>query len=135
MTRGRAPAVHGLTLDAGALIAIDRGGEDIRALLRRARARNWPIVIPTGALAQAWRGSARQTRLADFLGARRDGPVLHSLDGAVARAAGELCARTGVPDVIDASVVLCARSHRHHVVTSGPRDLARLDATLPFVIV
>ncbi|MGH4009956.1 MAG: hypothetical protein ACRDTH_17690 [Pseudonocardiaceae bacterium] len=133
-TRGRT-AVNGLTLDAGALVAIDHGGQDMRALLRRAGAHGWPIVIPTGALAQAWRGGARQARLAAFLGTRRDGPVLHLLDAAVARAAGELCGRTGVADVIDASVVLRARSHGHHVVTSDPRDLAGLDGTLPIVIV
>lgn len=131
----RRTAVSGLTLDAGALIAIDRGDQDIRALLRRARAHDWPLVIPTGALAQAWRGGARQARLAGFLGTRRDGPVLHPLDGIVARAAGELCGRTGSADVIDASVVLCARSHGHHVVTSDPGDLAGLDATLPIVII
>ncbi len=134
MTRGRT-TVSGLTLDAGALIAIDRGGQDMRALLRRARAHGWPIVIPTGALAQAWREGTRQARLAAFLGARHDSPVLHPLDGTVARAAGELCGRTGVADVIDASVVLCSRSHGYHVVTSDPRDLAGLDGTLPIVIV
>lgn len=134
MSGGRT-AVSGLTLDAGALIAIDRGDQDMRALLRRARAQDWPIVIPTGALAQAWRGGARQARLAGFLSARRDGPVLHPLDGTMARAAGELCGRTGIADVIDASVVLCARQHGHHVVTSDPRDLARLDATLRIVMV
>lgn len=134
MTLGQT-TVSGLTLDAGALIALDRGSQDIRALLRRARAHGWPTVIPTGALAQAWRGGARQARLAGFLGARRDGPLLHPLDGTVARAAGELCGRAGVADVIDASVVLCARSHGHHVVTTDPHDLARLDSTLPIVIV
>ena len=134
MTRHRT-AISGLALDAGALIAIDRGGEDIRALLRRARAQDWPVVIPAGALAQAWRGGIRQARLAGFLGARRNGPLLHPLDGTMARAAGELCGRTGTADVIDASVVLCARSHGYHVVTSDPRDLATLDGTLPIVIV
>ncbi|MGQ0772922.1 MAG: PIN domain-containing protein [Pseudonocardiales bacterium] len=134
MTRGRT-AVRGLTLDAGALIAIDRGDEDIRALLRRARAHEWPIVIPAGALAQAWRGGSRQARLADFLRARRDRPTLHPLDAAVARTAGELCGRTGTTDVIDASVVLCARSHGYHAVTSDPGDLIRLDGTVPLVIV
>ena len=134
MTRG-STAVSGLTLDAGALIAIEHGGENIRALLRRAREHDWPIVIPAGALAQAWRGGVRQARLAGFLGARRNGPRLHPMDGTVARASGELCGRTGTADVIDASVVLCARSHGYHAVTSDPRDLAALDRTLPVVIV
>ncbi|MFN2495764.1 MAG: hypothetical protein ABR608_07640 [Pseudonocardiaceae bacterium] len=107
----------------------------MRALLRRARAHGWPIVIPAGALAQAWRSGGRQARLAGFLGARRHGPALHPLDGTMARAAGELCGRTGTADVIDASVVLCARSHGYHAVTSDPRDLTGLDGALPVVIV
>ena len=37
--------------------------------------------------------------------------------------------------VIDASVVLCARSHGYHAVTSDPRDLIGLDGALPVVIV
>ncbi|MGQ0773946.1 MAG: hypothetical protein ACT4NY_05940, partial [Pseudonocardiales bacterium] len=131
---GRGP-VRDPDLTTGALIAIDRGNEDIRALLRRARAHDWPIVIPAGALAQAWRGGIRQARLASFLRARRDRPVLHPLDGTVARTAGELCGRTGTTDVIDASVVLCARSHGYHAVTSDPGDLAHLDDTVPLVIV
>ncbi len=53
----------------------------------------------------------------------------------MARAAGELCGRAGTADIIDASVVLCARSHGYHAVTGDPRDLTGLDGTLPIVIV
>ncbi len=57
------------------------------------------------------------------------------LDDPEARAAGALCARTQTADVVDASVVLCARSRDHAVVTSDPQDLRRLDARATLVTV
>ncbi len=56
-------------------------------------------------------------------------------DAVAARAARVLCGRTGTGDVVDASVVLCARERDHHVVTSGPQDFAILDQQLPVVVV
>ena len=40
--------------------------------------------------------------------------------------AGQLCGVRGTHDVIDASVVLCALARRHRIVTSDPKDLARI---------
>lgn len=131
MTARSAPA--GLTLDAGALIAVDRGDERVRALLRSARRAGLPLAVPAGALAQAWRGgTGRPGWLASWV---RDGtaPLLVALDGPLARAAGALCARTATRDVIDASVLLCARARRHHIVTSDPSDLTRLDPAAPLI--
>lgn len=65
---GQASPRRGLTLDAGALIALDRGGRNARALLRTALAQERYITVPAGALAQAWRGGPRQARLARSLG-------------------------------------------------------------------
>jgi len=45
------------------------------------------------------------------------------------------CAVSHTKDVIDASVVLCARAHGTAIVTSDPQDLARLDpAASPIVV-
>ena len=52
-----------------------------------------------------------------------------------ARAAGQLCGARGTSDVVDASVVLCARARKHAVVTSDVGDLRRLDPALPLVAV
>lgn len=128
-------AVVGLTLDAGALIAIDRGDERMIALIRSAQRKALPLTVPAGALAQAWRGGASQARLAGFLRTRRDPPAVAPLDGRVARAAGELCGRTRTSDVIDASVVLAARARRQHIVTSDPDDLGRLDPGAPLITI
>jgi hypothetical protein len=121
----------GLTLDAGALIAIERGDGRLIALLAEAAKRRLPIRIPAGVLGQAWRSGARQALLARFLRARE--VELHPLDEPTARAAGELCGCVGATDVIDACVVLTARPTRDTVLTSDPTDLRRFDATLRIV--
>ncbi len=41
-----------------------------------------------------------------------------------------LLARRGCSDVVDASVVLCARTHGQGVLTSDPDGLRRLDPDL-----
>lgn len=53
----------GVTLDAGALIAIERGAPRMQALLDEAAASGAEVAVPAGAVAQAWRGSPRQARL------------------------------------------------------------------------
>ncbi|MGH8933226.1 MAG: PIN domain-containing protein [Egibacteraceae bacterium] len=126
--------MNGLILDAGALIAIDRNTEDARALVRRALSNGWPLTVPAGALAQAWRGGGQQARLAGFLKAK-GGPTIAPLDGRSARAAGELCGQTGTADVIDASVAVCALIRRDHVVTSDPGDIADLDPAIPLIAI
>ncbi|MGI8730662.1 MAG: hypothetical protein ACR2LK_11875 [Solirubrobacteraceae bacterium] len=89
------------------------------------------IHVPAGALAQAWRNPARQVRLARVMSAA--GIVIHSLDAAGARAAGQLCAATGTSDVVDASVVLVAGVVDGVTVTSDPDDLRRLDPGIDIV--
>lgn len=117
-----------IVLDAGALIAFERGDGRMRALLREALKSQVRLVVPAGALGQVWRGSARQAPLRALL----NGPTttVPPLDQALAEAAGTLCGRTGTSDVIDASVVLVARRERAAVVTSDSDDLQRLDPML-----
>jgi hypothetical protein len=75
----------GLCLDAGALIALDRGEARVLHLLDRARALGAALEIPAGVVAQVWRGG-RQARLARFLAA--DGVLVVGLDAETARAIG-----------------------------------------------
>ncbi|MGH3935450.1 MAG: PIN domain-containing protein [Pseudonocardiaceae bacterium] len=124
----------GLTLDAGALIAVERGDRRLRVLLDETERAGWPIVVPVGPLAQVWRDGARQAVLARFLNAA-DRVEIVEWDAATARAAGVLCGRTGASDVVDASVALCARERDHHVVTSDPEDFGILDAHLSVIAV
>ena len=121
-------AEEGLTLDAGALIALERTSSKVTALLDRAVSVGWPIAVPAAALAQAWRASPRQHRLALLL--TDDGVEVSPVGLQEALAIGALLADTRTSDVVDASVVLTARKRRHRVVTSDPADLRRLDPSL-----
>jgi hypothetical protein len=118
----------GLTLDTGALIALDRGDRQVALLLRRALERRIELVVPAGVVAQAWRSGRTQVRLARFLGSSR--VQVEALEDGRARAAGQLCGATKTSDIVDASVVLCARNRAHTVVTSDAVDIRRLDAQL-----
>jgi hypothetical protein len=118
----------GLTLDAGALIAIERGDRRMIALIQTMGAKGGCFRIPAGVVGQVWRNPERQVLLARFL-RLRNVSVRH-LDDQLARACGVLCAAARTRDVIDASVVITAREHRDAIVTSDPDDIRRLDRTV-----
>jgi hypothetical protein len=126
-TRRRTP-VEGLTFDAGALIAIDRGDGRMIALLQEALRQHLRLRVPAGVIGQAWRDGRRQATLARFFKTRE--VEVHGLDEHTARAAGELCGATGTYDVIDATVILTARPTADVVLTSDPDDLLRLDPSI-----
>ena len=123
----------GLTLDAGALIAYERSSRIMSLRIDEARALAWKVAIPAGVLAQVWRDGRRQARVARLL----DSPSvdLVVLDDLAARLAGQLCGMTGTSDIVDASVMVCARSRGRRVVTSDPDDLRRLDPTVELIVV
>src|ERR1700760_4278637 len=114
----------GVTLDAGALIALDRGDKRMIALLDRALAQRRGFRVPAGVVGQAWRNGKVQISLAMFL--RSHEVEVVALDHHLPRSCGELCAATGTSDIIDASVVIVARKRRDPIVTSNPNDLRRL---------
>ena len=122
----------GLTLDAGALVALDHPAKAIamQARLTEAVRRGGTICVPVGAIAQAWR-SSRQVRLARLLKSRDIDVAVMTPN--VARSVGLLCARSGHDDVIDVHVALCARERRHAVITSDPDDISRVDPRLPII--
>ncbi len=123
----------GITLDTGALIAIERGDRRLQALLDEAAAVDAAIAVPAGVIAQAWRGSKRQARLARFLGLSSVTAV--ALDEPEARAAGSLCGLARTADIVDASVVVCARERGHAVMTADQDDLRALDNQLRLIAV
>ena len=59
--------MSGISLDAGALIAIERGDPEVRALLRQAAERGLEVHVVPEVVAQVWRGGSRQARLSAFL--------------------------------------------------------------------
>jgi hypothetical protein len=125
--------MSGVTLDAGALIAFDRNDRRVVSVIARALEQRLSIAIPAGVVGQVWRSGRRQVRLVRLLGS--DAVVIEALNDLQARAAGQLCGVTKTSDVIDATVVLCARRRGHSVMTSDVEDLRRLDPTLRLVSV
>jgi hypothetical protein len=116
---------QGITLDTGALIALDRGDGRMIAFLDRALVQRRTFRIPSGVVGQAWRDGRKQATLARFLRTREVEIV--PLDEHLSRSCGELCGATGTSDVIDASVVILAKERHDLIVTSDGNDLRRLD--------
>lgn len=114
-----------LVLDAGALIAVERADRPTVTLLEVARRHGRNLVVPAGVLAQVWRGTSRQARLAHFVAAR--GVEIEVLTESGARAAGLLCGRAGTRDIVDASVVVAAARRKAVIVSSDRADLEVLD--------
>ena len=123
----------GITLDAGGLIALDRGDRNAVVLLARAAETNSTITVPTTALAQAIRRPERQARLARLI--RQPTTDVVDLDRVDATHVGRLLAASGTTDVVDAHVVVCARRNATPVLTSDPDDLSRLDPGVEVVTV
>jgi hypothetical protein len=122
-----------LVFDAGGLIAFEKCDRMVARIVTVALEEMVPITIPAGALAQVWRDGRRQARLAWMLSVR--GIAVEQLDDRRARAAGQLCGVTRTTDIVDASVVLCARMHGARIVTSAPEDLRRLDPKAELIII
>jgi len=111
-----------MVLDAGALIALERRDRNQWRLLRGNVGADVDTLVPVGALAQAWRGGARQAQLVQALRLC----TLASFDD-IAHDAGALCGATGTSDVVDASVALTAARRGATVLcTSDPDKLETL---------
>jgi predicted nucleic acid-binding protein len=112
----------GLTLDAGALLALERDRAPVVRLVAATRLLDRPIGCPAPVVGEVWRGGPRQARLARVLSWLDVAPV-----GLIeCRRAGELLGAAGLTDVVDALVVLHAARGQHEVLTSDPEDIARL---------
>lgn len=107
-------------LDAGALVAVDRGDRSMAARLQIAAQHGFELRTNAMVIAQVWR---RQARLAQLLRAVDVRPVSR-LDG---ERAGLLLAAATTSDAVDATVVLLAQAG-DRVLTSDAGDLTRLVA-------
>jgi hypothetical protein len=133
MGRTRTRTAAGIVLDAGALIALDRGNKRMIALLHRALAQGRVFRVPAGVVGQAWRDGRVQVTLARFL--RSEEVEIIPLDEQLARSCGELCGAAKSADIIDAAVVILARERRDPIVTGDPNDLRRLDPAAQIILV
>ena len=111
-----------IILDAGALVAVERGDRELIALLKRERLAGRAPVTHGGVIGQVWRGGhGRQANLARLL----PGVDVRPLDEALGKRVGVLLAKTGTADVVDAAVVLLA-DDGDEILTSDTDDLRAL---------
>lgn len=113
-----------MILDAGFLIAVDRGERTAQTFLAAAVRARTALHTTAPVVAQVWRDGPRQARLAAFLRA----VTVHPLDDG--RAVGNLLARSASADVVDAHLVVCAVRTGRDILTGDPGDLAPLAALL-----
>jgi predicted nucleic acid-binding protein len=110
--------MKGVTYDAGALIAAERGSRSMWELHRRALDDGLRPTLSTAVLGQVWRGGP-QPLLSRLVKGCRVVPVTESQ----ARAAGTALARSGTDDLVDAVVAITALARGGVLVTSDPDDM------------
>jgi predicted nucleic acid-binding protein len=113
-----------LVLDAGVLIAHERGERSPAAWLDRAAREAVDIAVAAPTIAEVWRDGSRQARLARLLNVCR----IIDCDRELARSGGEIMARANSRDTLDAIVVAAAALVGGAVLTDDLSDLAPLGA-------
>jgi predicted nucleic acid-binding protein len=117
----------GITLDTGALIALERGQAGMRRRMLRARALGIAVTVPSVVLAEWWRaGFGRKHR--DILAPMFVEPTSER----VAKAAG-LALSLASASVVDAIVMASAALRGDVVFTSDLDDLSSLQRHFPAV--
>jgi hypothetical protein len=116
--------VSALVLDAGALLAVERGDRVTTARLRAAQREGVGLRSNGAVVAQAWRDpSGRQAVLARLLA----GVEMRPVDRRLGQEAGVLCGRANAGDAVDATVVAIADAG-DRILTSDPNDIRALAA-------
>lgn len=110
-------------LDAGALIAVDRGDRRLAAMLRVLQRQRVPLRTSAAVVAQVWRDGRRQANLARVL----RGVGIEPLGAAEGRRVGALLGAAGRDDVVDGHVALLVEPGGA-VLTGDPSDIAALVA-------
>jgi predicted nucleic acid-binding protein len=119
--------IRGITLDTGALIAIERRKQRGTQLLELARQRLALLSVPVPVIAEWWRGRTDiRERILDIVN-------VEPLSLAVAKSAGDAQASVASSTAIDAIVMAFAASRGDVVFTGDTSDLARLRAFFPTV--
>ncbi|MDA8044600.1 MAG: PIN domain nuclease [Actinomycetota bacterium] len=108
-------------LDAGALVAVDKGDRRVGAMLRVLQRGGVSVTTSGGVVAQVWRDGSRQANLARIL----SGVDVDALDDVTAHRVGELLRQNRSDDLVDAHVALLVHPD-DHVFTSDEPDIKAL---------
>ncbi|HEY2765386.1 MAG TPA: PIN domain-containing protein [Pseudonocardiaceae bacterium] len=120
-----------LVLDAGALIDIEATprGETFRSCVK-AFDDGYRPYLPTVVLAQVWRNDVRQHPLRMV----RCLCTLLPFTEQTADDVGRLLGRSHASDIVDAAVIVAAIEHNAAVLTSDPKDLAKLASAAEYPV-
>ena len=113
----------GITLDTGAIIALEKGKRRILSVVSVAIEHDIPVFIPATALAEFWREPSKAMRslLADCTVlpmTSREAEALGTVLGRLGRRAG--------PPFVDASVALFAALYAPVLYTADPEDMGEI---------
>jgi hypothetical protein len=114
--------VRAAVYDSGALISAERGDGPFWDFHRGLIVYKVVPIVPTPVLAQVWRGGSRQVRLRFLL----RGCDIEPFTRERAEATGQLLRASRTDDVVDASVVECARRWSAAVITGDREDIEHL---------
>lgn len=112
----------GLTLDTGALVALERRRQRMRRVLAVAVRDNMRVSVPAAVVTEWWR---RRSDLAEDILASVD---VEPMDEELAKSAGEALAAVRRATAIDAIVMASAARRGDVVYTSDVDDLTRLQS-------
>jgi predicted nucleic acid-binding protein len=117
----------GLTLDTGALLALERRRQRMRKVIDVATRDGLPITVPVVVLAEWWRG---RSDLRDLI---RCMVSIEPMQEPLALVAGEALAAVPGVNLADAIVMASAARRGDIVYTSDFEDMQRLQAVFPTV--
>ncbi len=117
----------GITFDTGALIALERRGQRMRAITERALAKDQRITVPADVVGEWWRG---RSDVRDAILAAVD---VEPLTERLAKVAGEALARVERATLVDAIVMASAASRGDVVYSADVEDLDVLRSHFPSV--
>ena len=124
---GTSAVTRGITLDTGALIALERGQKRMRLQIKLASETGTRVTVPAAVLIEWWRtGFGR--RHEDLLAPMHIEPTT----ARIAKAAGAALTTIRV-SVVDAAVMASAALRGDVVFTSDVGDLSQLQAHFPSV--
>jgi hypothetical protein len=110
-----------VVLDSGALVAVDRRDRMVGAQLRVLQRQGTPLRASAAVMGQVWRDGRKQANLARVLA----GVGIEALGKEDGKRIGELLARAGSADVVDAHVALLV-APADLVLTGDPGDIRAL---------
>ena len=115
-----------MILDAGILIAIDRGEYTAHSFLSATLQEGAVLRTTAPVVAQVWRDGSRQARLAKFLTTVE----VHDFTHTDAPVVGSLLNRSQTSDVVDAHIVALALRLHDTIVTADAPDFSALTSNL-----